>query len=345
MDDSSKNENKRNGLDKPKQHYVWQRYLQSWAVKKNSVYLLLDKKTNLKPTNTAKILSQRYFYSIDGLTIDNIKRIEKIFLRHSSLEIDLLTAWLNPVKKNISRLNDLEQIQGPAAKKSRETIHCQFKNKMEDIHFKIEVSAATFLDKLQLGDMTFLEKNNYNPRTIGTFMKYICVQYFRTKKRRDKMEAIIHAFRKEASEMQKKSPTKKRTEEISSVENLWTHFNLAYSLIAYILAIKMSVDMSSKIIENKYQFILLENTSKTPFITSDQPVVNICANLEEKTTEELELYYPISPTKSLLICKKAPDHKVCDDALAKFYNDKIAEQSFGYMIANNEDVLKSYVSQ
>jgi hypothetical protein len=49
-----------------------------------------------------------------------------------------------------------------------------------------------------------------------------------------------------------------------------------------------------------YAIVFLENLTPTPFISGDQPVVNM---LNPKETEDVELYYPVSPGLAILLTK------------------------------------------
>ncbi|SQB92165.1 Uncharacterised protein [Clostridium tetanomorphum] len=87
-----------------------------------------------------------------------------------------------------------------------------------------------------------------------------------------------------------------------------------------------------------------ENDSKIPFITGDQPVINIHASLiKHVETTDLALYYPLSPTMSLLITKEQLCNTKCSIERVKEYNDMVERQSLELIFANDELALHPYI--
>lgn len=92
--------------------------------------------------------------------------------------------------------------------------------------------------------------------------------------------------------------------------------------------------------------ILVENTTSIPFVTADQPVINMAAGPRDLVTpEKFELYYPLSPTKAMLLLEPASDFTPLDssvsESLAEVYNLRIAAHSYRQVFSNSTSALQS----
>ena len=99
----------------------------------------------------------------------------------------------------------------------------------------------------------------------------------------------------------------------------------------------------------EFRPILLENKSKVPFITGDQPIINTYAvGLElEDNLEDLEFYYPLTPAIALLFTDDInyQDETIVpadEDDVIKF-NTYIYEQSGRQVYASQREVLELLV--
>ena len=91
---------------------------------------------------------------------------------------------------------------------------------------------------------------------------------------------------------------------------------------------------------SEYSIYILNNRTKLPFITGDQPLVNLDA---ARPVEHLDIFFPISPKKAILFCKNerfSPiyswmqnadiDHidylnrKICESCCKQIYSSEIA---------------------
>jgi hypothetical protein len=51
---------------------------------------------------------------------------------------------------------------------------------------------------------------------------------------------------------------------------------------------------------NKYNIVLLDNETAIPFVTGDQPIINVHATFGSGVPpEKLELFYPLSPKRAM----------------------------------------------
>ncbi|WP_217581557.1 DUF4238 domain-containing protein [Lysinibacillus sp. GbtcB16] len=159
----------------------------------------------------------------------------------------------------------------------------------------------------------------YNEDTRIDFSIFLCTQYYRTKKMKN---SVIRNTKDIANKMD------------ADIERMW-------NVISHILATNLS---HSLIMKKDSKWTLLTN-SKSTFITSDQPIVNIKGKYSNDVeTEELELYYPISPSKALLISdinnSPKPDIFEINEEEIKKYNSIILNTCEEQIYLNNIDILK-----
>jgi hypothetical protein len=104
------------------------------------------------------------------------------------------------------------------------------------------------------------------------------------------------------------------------------------------------------------QFCFVENTTDIPFMTGDQPVFNILSHKVDATGQvtDLALYYPLSAKGALLIQFVPPSDSsqpathfqllAADHALVEHYNQKVVENSYTYVFADNELQVKNLIA-
>jgi hypothetical protein len=94
-----------------------------------------------------------------------------------------------------------------------------------------------------------------------------------------------------------------------------------------------------------YRIIFLRNATAIPFIAGDQPVINML-NLE--VTNDLELYYPLSPRLAMVFTKDAvkfPDRiRSVTSFEVERYNYAIYSKSDDQIYSNDAIYLRSLVS-
>lgn len=95
---------------------------------------------------------------------------------------------------------------------------------------------------------------------------------------------------------------------------------------------------------------LLINDTNTPFITSDQPVINIHSALKDNEvnlphSDQWDMFYPISPKVAYVISSSNSFDKgkvfISEDTVEAL-NIKIAKKANVHIIGNSEEALKPY---
>ena len=75
-----------------------------------------------------------------------------------------------------------------------------------------------------------------------------------------------------------------------------------------------------------------------PFVTADQPVINLAANpTNNEPPDKFDLYYPLSPTKAMLLLEPSSDHLPPSSAVTEGYshimNLRMAAHSYRQVFA------------
>jgi hypothetical protein len=154
-----------------------------------------------------------------------------------------------------------------------------------------------------------------DPKACYKFLYAICVQYFRTKKMRDRIGAV---------------PTPTPGSDIRRVAGLFT----------LVSAMKVAYRLYE---ERDHRKILhFENPTAIPLITGDQPVINLHASYGKSVPQDLELYYPLSPTRAMALVKASTriPKTLTEDAVRQF-NDQMVKSSHEQVFSNSVQHLES----
>ncbi|WP_050385514.1 DUF4238 domain-containing protein [Bradyrhizobium pachyrhizi] len=253
-------------MKKRRQHHVWQHYLKSWTVD-DLLYCLRD--GAIFATGTNSVAVDRDFYKLQKLTDDDLALIKMLVIdpgnrlakRHHE---DLLVNLVGParfVEQNRHRLNNLDKIE--------ELLDVHQTNALEDYHSGVENRFLPLLDMILAGDLSFYE---IDAQCI-TFLHFICMQTMRTKGVKER--TIDRVKRHNGKELAR----------IWDIMSPMFAFNIGMSLF----------------LERKQRkLVLLDNNTNTPFITGDQPIINLRGDGVRPPTE-LCFYYPVSPRSALLL--------------------------------------------
>jgi hypothetical protein len=142
-------------------------------------------------------------------------------------------------------------------------------NLIEDYHASIERNFWPYLELIKSCHFDFLEDV---PKAIEFFHGF-AVQYMRTKTMKERA-------------LQKPNVL------FDDVERVW-------DVLSHIMAVEMG--RSFFMDRRNFQIVVLENETQVPFITSDQPIINIRSNAKSfSPPEKMEFYYPLSPTQAML---------------------------------------------
>ena len=121
-----------------------------------------------------------------------------------------------------------------------------------------------------------------------------------------------------------------------------------YMRVANLLIHIMATDVGHSLIGDyeRHAVVLLDNASEVPFVTADQPLINLSANPKEfKPPAKFDLYCPLSPTKAMILLESESTHVPRDRSVsseqAHLYNLHMAAHSFRQVYSTSEKELKA----
>lgn len=258
---------------------------------------------------------ERYFYKLKELSSNEMFFL-KAFIEQDNRPLirKLNHGWLDCFNQvfNIKRKLSENKIFLPKIDERLSIFICNFE---EDLHEKIESDGIKFLHKLYDKDVSFYEHDE----ELISFMFFICQQYFRTQRIMSNAKESLGSFHG------------------LNIDAMWP-------ILRHISATNVGFSLYQD--RRKFRPIIVENTSGVPFITGDQPVINTCAiglNLKE-SPEELEFYYPLTPSLAFLLTKK-PKYKnakiiPANESEVLMYNQYIYQQSSKQVYASQKQVLE-----
>ena len=193
-------------------------------------------------------------------------------------------------------------------------------NIYEELLSEYEGGWNKFLSELQCGKMDFFSDNS---ERMG-FLFFLAVQYMRT----DRMKNAVS-----------QSVAKTMKKDGFDLEKIWNP-------VSHIFAVNVAFDTYNK----KPKLCMLENESSVPFITGDQPVVNISAtNIPPgQPSDKMELYYPVTPKLAVLLTENetCQTNKVSvSSEEAACYNDHIFQNSNNSIYAQTKEILEQFQSR
>ncbi|MGC2229863.1 MAG: DUF4238 domain-containing protein, partial [Candidatus Acidiferrum sp.] len=207
-----------------------------------------------------------------GLFIDGLPELgrkgHKRFLKMYLLPTRLKNRLAQRVTENGKEMDEAQLAE------ARHLLDVAISNLNEDYHASIERRFWTYLELIKRCDFSF-----YEDLTKATeFFHGLSVQYMRTK------------------------AVKRRALQKTNV--LFDDVGRVWDVLSHILAVEMGRSFFSD--RRNFQILALDNDTRVPFITSDQPIINMLSDPRDfKAPERVELYYPLSPTQAMLYLEKS----------------------------------------
>jgi hypothetical protein len=304
-------------------HFVPKFYLQAWAPD-GQVFCLQNGKIGSR--GLTKVGAENYFYSLTNITSEDEQFIEELLIKQSpdglkeSHRILLHTFSLpHKVKRMLEEKKRQAERAGKAVDEEDFDQRIEFLDRQivelnENYHTSIEHLFQPILKDMKAGDLNFAGE----PEKRFAFYFGLSVQYSRTNH--------IKACREQMSE--------EKFEYYLRLANLITHMvatNVGHSLMAT---------------HEAQHIVLLDNATKIPFVTADQPVINLSASPKNfDPPPKFELYYPLSPTKAMLLLERdsslEPSSSAVSELQAHYYNLLMAAHSFRQVYSNSRGELEA----
>lgn len=310
---------------KTKHHYIWANYLLNWSENDKDIYYL-TKSSKIGYDSCKGLAQEGNFYRISNLSIEHVNVIKKI----SSYSPNELQNEHHEYLRRFLSLQVLESsyTSSPIKDEKAERFIRAFKNNaLENLHASHENEAKGIIQSLINEDITILT----DKIILAKFLGFLAQQLTRTKSAKENFIKLQES---------KTNDDEKHTSKL--ITDAWW-------FISYILGLNLAHSLFCE--HEKYHMSLLTNKTEIPFITSDQPVINIHSylNPNDKSCNAIDLYYPLSPTVAFFMSKKYlfPNNAfISDMRTINSLNIEIAKHSNIHLFGNNSVAirnLKKYV--
>ena len=303
---------------KKRHHYVWANYLTRWGRGTKNVFYT-TKTGKIAHDNVKAIVADEFFYKISPLTRKQIEVIKG----YSQLSPSHLQRHHVSYLNGFLKMQHAETVYRKSGIRMQEfelRLHALKCNLLENLHSAHENKARPVLAALADEQLDVL----LNKEHMIEFMVFFGHQISRTKTFRD---SVIQALpRRNAIE----------TDMVEAMAHAWW-------FLSYMFGMNIGYDLY--VGRNYAKHALLINDTRVPFITSDQPVVNVHSCVSEAefaAPEHSDLYYPISPRVAYIICDSdrfARGRNVVDEVTVVELNTKVAAQAKTHIIGDSENAI------
>lgn len=293
------------------QHYVWQHYLRAWQTQ-NKIWCKRIDQTQPFETSPRNVAAERFFYEFHELTCHDLAYLEYVISRSNNEGLRKLNlGWIKSFQMTFDIRKRLSGVEiDPMIRIELDAKLGEVEKTMgETFHGATERRAILILDSLRQGNVGF-----YADETASmTFIDYISHQYFRTAKRRNAMLRIPNPLPHD--------------------------INRTWPVEAFIYATNLASSFVRQ--RREYRIVLLRNKSDVPFITGDQPVINLLGT----DVEEVDLYYPLQPDLAMIFTadrtRFSGDTADVGSISVESYNHRIYALSDSQIYGNDPSYLVS----
>lgn len=306
-----------------RQHYVWQKYLEPWTTQTGKARLLWClRRDATAPIRVApkNVAVERDFYRLLDLQSGDADFVRWVaFGSKTNPKLrELNEGWLSGLEVFLG-LQRAARVRVQGKPRLTALLDEQMIEFEENAYARLEGDAVSQLAALQSGDISFFDVE----QQAVSFSYFLAQQYFRTKAIRNRIRDTFPA----------------QTEK-DRFDRTWPLFryvfatNVGYSIFAHRCSIRLQV---------------LQAPPDMEFITADQPAINTHGAFVGPTTpvEELELFYPVSPTRAVILSGHPTYEGTHSTTLEPFrmgyLNQTIEQIAYEQLFARSEDSLRSLV--
>lgn len=291
-----------------KQHYVWRHYLRNFCFENESIFSLINL-NKIVPNNLMNVAQERFFYKLHDIDENDLSFLNEF--------LNLYIPEQNELKEYLQTVLFSYKITILKKTLPNKTHQENFEKNVQNDYFEDHMTmnenyGKKFIEIKNLEDLKecFITENEFKT------LLFLAIQFVRTKQYREK---LIEEFKDKKVNMDK----------------FWFFISFA---IGNILATNL-------LLKRKHKILLIHNKSNLEFITSDQPIIN----LEEEKDEKgfaiyFKLYIPLSPYKSLILDFDSKENTfeeliTTDFDYVKKLNGKIIKHSNMFIFSKSESVL------
>lgn len=343
---------------KRKHHYIFQAYMKAWVDRslqkqkaKDSddgyVWICRAGKGPYKSLTNA-VAYENDYNEIPRLTAEEIKILDA-FWKHTYPENIVKLLWkhllayqifyidrevINTLRELFTKINLSTTERSEIDKKIKEqerNVTISNSNTMEDFLSGIEGELAGYIRRLCKLDAGFYYKpvqTEYGD-SKHVFLDDVSIQYFRTKSQRDRFNKTME------------EPVMLLADKMGLDES-----HISVDHLNHMVFWAFQISVSSALYNlNAHLTILKRVSGNVPFITSDQPVINMMADYlhEGLQPTELVFYYPLSPDIAITINDdNAEDIVNIGEEKVDELNRKMVEASSDFIIGNSCESVNRY---
>ncbi|KWS91173.1 hypothetical protein AL050_18680 [Pseudomonas syringae pv. daphniphylli] len=308
---------------KKKHHHVWADYLRRWSHDGVKVYHTTLKR-NIINESVRGVAMEQHFYRLTSLSDFDVSVILNFSGKADSELQKLHKSYLADFLK-FQKTQQIYEASGRPDSTTDRAIKALESKLMENLHSAHEREVSPILRALADGQLSVLYEN----KNILAFTTFLGHQITRTKNMKDKVFANPDNSVPGMRELS------------ASMKNSWW-------FLSYMLGMNLGRELY--LFRDRYTHTLLRNNSGVPFITSDQPVINVHDTVwkdEKGAPESVDFYYPISPSFAYLIAEsknfKGGVSDVCETEALGF-NKKIAARANTHIVGVSEESLRPLLS-
>ncbi|MCQ2381648.1 MAG: DUF4238 domain-containing protein [Acidaminococcaceae bacterium] len=298
-------------------HYVWREYLRSWSKNvpgTDKIFTLLKSQQNrIVKTNLMNVAQENGFYRMYPLTNTEVILIKDlIFQLQKEVQNDFLIMLGYYEKFNYIYQKIIDKGETIEEHPNLKSIEMEL---FEHFNGRIEYKGFPLLRCRNAEELREFAKDYL---TLGDIFIYLNFQYIRTKSMRDN---LVKGY----AESPKLSQVSQK----------------AWPLLAAFFGMSMAFNTFKN---DNTRFIFLHNQTKIPFVTGDQPIINVDANnVVDGHVVGWKLYYPLSPNLALLIDQVEDGERYIDmsvdQAMARYYNHIEYEEASDFVFSHTPEAL------
>lgn len=307
---------------KRKHHFVWGRYLKSWATKGKDIYYL-TKKGGIAYDSVSGLACENDFYKVAPLR---------------DVDVDFILSWSNaspsPLLRKLhrsylSQFTTLTSLSEQLTESGSADSHLQnviMHNTLEDLHSYFETGVLEVLHALTAGDDSVLNDDD----AMLKFCAYLGHQSTRTRRMKTKVTQAI--FDNTPPEHQYYAELLK--------QNWW--------FISYMLGVNLGVNLFET--RHKDHHVFVRNNTDVPFVTSDSPYANIHDCMVEKSAlispENADFFFPLSPKYGYMINDSDKYDSLSEgisSEMVKVLNQKIASNREYHVFGSTSESIKEAI--
>lgn len=303
-------------------HYVWSFYLKNWA--DNNELFYISSKGKISKDSVKGLAKETDFYKINPLNSEDVEFIKRLSSKSSKplqvLHLQHLQDFiaLSVISNRITSLNnESEELQSL----DKVIQH----SSLENLHSTVENTAVKVIQELAQGNKEILNLND----NMIYFCSYIGHQLSRTKAMKEKsIEAI-------------KMPPML----IDDYENYISIFEKNWWFLSFMFGINIGGSLYES--RKRDNHIFITNNTDTPFITSDNPIINVHSSLSNlkqlEAPTHADFFIPLSPRYAYMI-NQSNDYTHLKQSISNeevnVFNMAIFKKSYKNVFASESNVLK-----